>query len=88
MYYVQYSSKRMQCNACSKRSNIYCIADIAACSTLFFEPQTLQTGMQAQIQLMNVMHTFQVHLLLHYKSWKVCGSLKTATSFATQKSYS
>ena len=39
MYYVQYSSKRMQCNVCSKRSNIYCIADIAACSTLFFQPQ-------------------------------------------------
>ena len=29
------------------------------------------------------MHTFQVHLLLHYKSWRVHGSLLTATSFAT-----
>jgi len=38
MHSVQYSTKLMQCNACSKLSKIYCIADIAASSASIFQP--------------------------------------------------
>ena len=89
MYSVQYSSKLMQCNACRTLYKLYCIADVAACSALYFQPQnTANCDAGLNIAIMNVTHTFQVHLLLHYKSWRVYGSLKTAKSFATQKSYS
>ena len=35
----------------------------------------------------NIANECYAHLSLHYKSWRVYGSLKV-TSFATQKSYS
>ena len=70
---VQYSSKLMQYNACSKLYKTYCIADVAACSAfiIFFQPQNT-ANRNAGSDTANDVTPFQVHLL---KLWRVYGSL-------------
>ena len=88
MYSTQYSSKRMQCNACSKQNLLYQLMQQFAV-LLFCQPQnTANWDVQAPTYLMNVTHTFQVHLLLHYTNHGGCIAVCKPKHHLLHKSYS